>query len=68
MLATNDAGALLRRSALRATRPRVAVLEAVHQHPHADTQSLVDHVRVGLGDVSQQAVYDCLPASSRTPG
>ena len=53
---------MLRGASLRVTRPRVAVLAAVHDHPHADTQSLVGAVRAQLGDVSQQAVYDVLNA------
>jgi Fe2+ or Zn2+ uptake regulation protein len=53
---------MLRGASLRVTRPRVAVLGAVHDHPHADTQSLVGVVREQLGDVSQQAVYDVLNA------
>jgi Fur family transcriptional regulator, stress-responsive regulator len=53
---------MLRGASLRVTRPRVAVLGAVHAHPHADTQSLVGVVREQLGDVSQQAVYDVLNA------
>jgi Fur family ferric uptake transcriptional regulator len=53
---------MLRGASLRVTRPRVAVLAAVHAHPHADTQSLVGAVRGQLGDVSQQAVYDVLNA------
>ena len=53
---------MLRGASLRVTRPRMAVLAAVHEHPHADTQSLVGSVRAQLGDVSQQAVYDVLNA------
>jgi Fur family transcriptional regulator, stress-responsive regulator len=53
---------MLRGASLRVTRPRVAVLGAVHAHPHADTQSLVGVVRGELGEVSQQAVYDVLGA------
>jgi Fur family transcriptional regulator, stress-responsive regulator len=53
---------MLRGASLRVTRPRVAVLGAVHEHPHADTQSLVGAVRGELGEVSQQAVYDVLSA------
>jgi Fur family transcriptional regulator, stress-responsive regulator len=53
---------LLRGASLRITRPRVAVLAAVYDHPHADTQSLVGAVREELGAVSQQAVYDVLQA------
>lgn len=47
---------------LRVTRPRVAVLEALHEHPHADTGSLITAVRDRLGGVSHQAVYDVLEA------
>jgi Fur family ferric uptake transcriptional regulator len=51
---------LLRAAALRVTRPRLAVLAAVHAHPHADTDSLIRAVRHELPDVSHQAVYDSL--------
>ena len=47
---------------LRVTRPRLAVLTAVHQHPHTDTESLIRVVRADLGEVSHQAVYDALRA------
>lgn len=47
---------------LRVTRPRVALLDAVRDHPHADTESLIDAVRAELPDVSHQAVYDSLRA------
>jgi len=47
---------------LRVTRPRVAVLEAVAGHPHADTETIFSAVRVALPDVSRQAVYDVLNA------
>jgi Fur family transcriptional regulator, stress-responsive regulator len=52
----------LRDAGLRATRPRVAVLTAVYEHPHADTSSLMDVAREALGEVSVQAVYDVLGA------
>ncbi|MFI5730852.1 Fur family transcriptional regulator [Kribbella sp. NPDC051587] len=51
---------LLRGVELRVTRPRVAVLEAVYAHPHADTDSLIGAVRNELPEVSHQAVYDSL--------
>jgi Fur family ferric uptake transcriptional regulator len=54
--------ALLRDAALRVTRPRVAVLNAVHRNPHADTDSIIGWVRDDLGEVSTQAVYDVLRA------
>jgi len=53
---------LLRGASLRVTRPRVALLNAVYAHPHADTSSILGVVREELGDVSQQAVYDVLNA------
>ena len=57
-----DYSAQLRMADLRVTRPRVAVLEAVHDHPHADTETILTAVRDGLPDVSRQAVYDVLNA------
>jgi Fur family transcriptional regulator, stress-responsive regulator len=57
---TPDVERLLRGAALRVTRPRVAVLSAVHDHPHADTDSIIRVVRADLGEVSHQAVYDVL--------
>lgn len=53
---------MLRGVSLRVTRPRLAVLAAVHGHPHADTDSLIGFVREDLGGVSHQAVYDVLRA------
>jgi Fur family ferric uptake transcriptional regulator len=40
----------------------MAVLTAAHEHPHADTNSIIDVVRWHLGEVSHQAVYDALEA------
>jgi Fur family transcriptional regulator, stress-responsive regulator len=53
---------LLRGASLRVTKPRLAVLAAVHAHPHADTDSIIGTVRAEVGDVSHQAVYDVLRA------
>ena len=50
----------LRAAELRVTRPRLAVLTAVHDHPHADTDSIIGVVRETFGGVSHQAVYDVL--------
>jgi Fur family transcriptional regulator, stress-responsive regulator len=52
----------LRKSALRVTRPRLAVMAAVHDSPHADTDSVIRAVRRDLPEVSHQAVYDSLNA------
>ncbi|GAA1878907.1 fur family transcriptional regulator FurA1 [Pseudonocardia ailaonensis] len=62
MPTTTDYERMLRGAALRVTRPRVAVLSAVYDHPHADTASIIGAVREGLGEVSHQAVYDVLGA------
>src|SRR5580698_5687389 len=53
---------MLRGADLRVTRPRVAALAAVFDHPHADTATLIEAVRADLGEVSPQAVYDVLRA------
>src|SRR4029077_1612391 len=52
----------LRSADLRVTRPRLAVLEAVHARAHADTETIFGAVRAGLPEVSRQAVYDVLAA------
>ncbi|OLT42153.1 transcriptional repressor [Saccharomonospora sp. CUA-673] len=62
MPTATDFEQLLRGASLRVTRPRVAVLSVVHDHPHADTDSIIGLVRGELGDVSHQAVYDVLRA------
>jgi Fur family transcriptional regulator, stress-responsive regulator len=59
---TSDYERMLRGAALRVTRPRVAVLSAVHDYPHTDTDSIIRVVREDLGEVSHQAVYDVLRA------
>ena len=68
MTTAPDYEQMLRRADLRVTRPRLAVLGAVHALPHADTDAIISAVRAdgadnGLGgDVSHQAVYDVLRA------
>jgi Fe2+ or Zn2+ uptake regulation protein len=57
---------MLRDAALRVTRPRIAVLDAVHSHPHADTDSIIRAVRHELPTVSHQAVYDVLRVLTET--
>jgi len=58
----SDYAERLRTAGLRVTRPRVAVLEAVCAHPHADTETIFGAVRTCLPEVSRQAVYDVLAA------
>jgi Fe2+ or Zn2+ uptake regulation protein len=53
---------VLREHDLRVTRQRVAVLDVIREHPHADTNSVIALVRERIGDVSHQAVYDVLRA------
>ena len=57
-----DAEELLRAASLRVTRPRIAVLAAVQERPHADTDTILSAVRAEVGAVSHQAVYDVLRA------
>jgi Fe2+ or Zn2+ uptake regulation protein len=61
-----DFEARLRAASLRVTRPRVAVLAALQDHPHSDTESIIRAVRADLGEVSHQAVYDVLRALTDT--
>jgi Fur family ferric uptake transcriptional regulator len=63
---SSDLERMLREVGLRVTRPRTAVLSAVHDHPHADTDSIIGFVRQDFGDVSHQAVYDVLRALATT--
>jgi Fe2+ or Zn2+ uptake regulation protein len=57
---------MLQESTLRVTRPRMAVLDAVYTHPHADTDSIIRAVRDDLPEVSHQTVYDALNALTAT--
>lgn len=50
----------LRSAGLRATAPRLAVMAALRGQPHADTDSVIRHVRADLGTVSNQTVYSVL--------
>jgi Fur family transcriptional regulator, stress-responsive regulator len=51
---------MLRAASLRITRQRLAVLEIVDAHPHADTETVIGAVRRMLPEISHQAVYDVL--------
>jgi Fur family transcriptional regulator, stress-responsive regulator len=59
-MAQEDLTPVLRAASLRVTRPRLAVLGAVHANPHVDTDTVIRLVRADLGAVSHQAVYDVL--------
>src|ERR1700712_4664626 len=47
---------------MRVTRPRLAVLAALRDHPHVDTDTVIALVRAHHSAVSHQAVYDVLRA------
>ena len=63
---TSDFEAQLRAVSLRVTRPRLAVLTALRDHPHVDTDTVIDLVRADHPTVSHQAVYDVLRALTDT--
>lgn len=52
----------LRAVSLRVTRPRMAVLAALYDHPHVDTDRVIALVRDSVPMVSHQTVYDVLRA------
>lgn len=56
----NDAAHLLRRHGLQVTAQRLAVLAAVSRHPHGKADDIAKAVRVEIGGISRQAVYDAL--------
>ena len=58
----SDFEAQLRAASLRVTRPRLAVLTTLRDHPHVDTDTVLALVRADLGTVSHQAIYDVLRA------
>ncbi len=55
-----DPATILRGAQLRATRPRVAVIEALERQGHLDADAVRRHVLAEAGPVSVQAVYDVL--------
>ena len=59
-LAPAHAISMLRDAGLRATSVRLAVLGALAEHPHVDTDTVISQVRAELGTVSVQAVYNVL--------
>jgi Fur family ferric uptake transcriptional regulator len=52
----------LRAVGLRVTRPRLAVLEVLASHPHADADTIVTAARGAHPSLSPQAVYGVLKA------
>ena len=60
--ADSDEAKRLRDAGLRVTAPRLAVLAAVRERPHATVEAIADGARARAGAVSIQAVYDVLRA------
>src|SRR5919106_5359318 len=58
----SDFEAQLRAVSLRVTRPRLAVLAALRDHPHVDTDTVTALVRAEHPMISHQTVYDVLRA------
>ena len=52
----------LRASGLRVTRPRLAVLDVLADHPHVDAETIVTAARAVHPSLSPQAVYGVLKA------
>jgi len=63
---TPDFETQLRAVSLRVTRPRLAVLAALRDHPHVDTDTVIALVRAEHPAISHQTVYDVLRASTET--
>ena len=53
---------MLQSANLRVTRPRLAVMHAVSDHPHAETDTIIRASRELVPDISHQTVYDALNA------
>jgi len=56
----SDDARRLRDAGLRVTAPRLAVLGAVRERPHATVEQITARARERAGAVSTQAVYDVL--------
>lgn len=55
---TADATTMLREAGLRVTSQRLAVIEILRAHPHADVDLLATQTRKRVGSVSNQAIYE----------
>lgn len=60
MTTPTDLEAMLHAARLSITRPRLAVLSALGDHPHGDTALIIDVARRRIGKMSHQAGYDVL--------
>lgn len=57
---SNAVEALLRERGVQVTAQRLAIIRAVKSCPHATADDLADEVRLAIGSISRQAVYDTL--------
>lgn len=55
-----DPVAILRNHGVQVTAQRLAVLRAVSHRPHGTADDIAEAVRVEIGAISRQAVYDAL--------
>ncbi len=56
----NDPANLLREHGVQVTAQRLAVLRAVSDRPHSTADEVAENVRVKIGAISRQSVYDAL--------
>ncbi len=56
----SDPADLLRARGVSVTAQRMAVLRVVSERPHATADSIAEEVRIRIGTISKQAVYDAL--------
>ncbi len=57
---SGSAEQLLRSNGVQVTAQRLAIMQAVTEHPHATADEIADAARKIIGSVSRQAVYDSL--------
>jgi len=57
---SGNAEELLRSNGVQVTAQRLAIMQAVAEHPHATADEIADAARSIIGSVSRQAVYDSL--------
>ena len=58
----SDPADILREHGLPVTAQRLAVLRAISERPHATADEIASDVRVEIGTISKQAVYNVLGA------
>ena len=59
---THELTESIRRAGLKVTEPRIAVMKALHEKPHADADTVFGTVKSDLPGTSLQAVYGVLAA------